>query len=329
MKHIKFIAVVMLCVISVSNIADAEYLFSESRKETPQDFTNFLESCTNEERVMLLQALKDFPDLKDEYFGNLKGLPELDKFAEDKNKETKDLPAKPSTFNEVLPVTVLDAVSKGVIPPEKISVHNIRKAIIWRAYNKLTYPLRSEADYHEIVKWAAEKSNVSSEHVKALPTYMLEKKVAEKYFEDLWEKLNPEQRAELLKNMEKETGVNFDADTISLMGGAAAFTAIQGAIIAYGLPVIVMDVLTWLLSSNWLIAYFVFPTTIPIMTGSSMLAWILTGPIGMTITGGLAVGGAFMLGRAEKETVSAFILTVHMIKAKKFVTQETNQSPAK
>ena len=56
-----------------------------TRKETPQDFNDFLDSCNDTERVQLLQALGAlkpsdmlswFPSdykLKDEYFGKLKG----------------------------------------------------------------------------------------------------------------------------------------------------------------------------------------------------------------------------------------------------------------
>ena len=77
------------------------YYFSDLRKETLQDFSEFLFSYTDEEHVMLLQTLKELPSLKDAYFGKLEGLPALDKFTADKEKATPAMPLKPSTFNEV------------------------------------------------------------------------------------------------------------------------------------------------------------------------------------------------------------------------------------
>ena len=133
------------------------YTFSETRRETPQDFNDFLDASTDEERIQMLQALQDLPNLKDEYFGKLKGLPALDYFTTDKNKATASKPYKPSTFNEVLPETVIDAVKNNIVEESEISAEAVRKALVWRAYNKITYPFRSgeEIDYHDIVQWSA------------------------------------------------------------------------------------------------------------------------------------------------------------------------------
>ena len=48
--------------------AFAYYSFSMTRKDTPQDFNDFLNACSNEERIQMLQALGDLPSLKDKYF---------------------------------------------------------------------------------------------------------------------------------------------------------------------------------------------------------------------------------------------------------------------
>lgn len=337
MKRVKVIAALMVFVMFMSEVSEAAYVFSSAFKENPQSFTNFLWSCTDEERILLVQSLKDLPSLlKDEYFGSLEGLPALDKFASDNDKL---LPKKPETFNEVPAVTVLDAVRKGIIAPERISVASIRKALVWRAYNKLTYYFRSDenVDYHDIVKWAAEKAEVNPTHINSHSTYYLESKIAEKYFEDVWAALSHEKRVELLKNIEKETGVNFDIATISVMGGTAALGTIQSVIVAYGLPVIMAEIgyiLPWLfIGSQWLItpvlSYLGY--VVGGVTGffSSPIGWVITGPIGITVTGGLAVWSAYLAGRAEKETVTAFILTVHMIKSKKFMNRENESQPGK
>ncbi|MBQ3448180.1 MAG: hypothetical protein IJG37_11095 [Synergistaceae bacterium] len=323
MKHIRLVAAVMLCVILLSNIAEARYYFSESHKDTPQDFTDFLSDCTDEERVQLLQALKELPALKDNYFGKLKGLPEISHFAKNRKSATVERPPKPATFNEVLPVTVIDASDKGLMTVP-ITPAQIRRGLVYRAYNKLTYPGRGtqDVDYHEIVQWAAEKAGVSKEQVKSLPTFALETKIAEKYFESIWDNLTHEQRVEFLKGIEKESGAKIDAETISRMGGIAALAAIQTAITVWGLPTILATsfaVLADLLSNSViLIATAKFLGT-ALGTVFSPLGWFLTSPIGWGVTVILAGSGLYQLGSAEKETVSAFILTVNMIKARKYV----------
>lgn len=323
MKYMKFTAAVMIFVIFMSNAAEAKYYFSDSRKETPQDFTDFLSDCTDEERVQLLQTLKELPALKDEYFGKLKGLPELSRFAKDRKSATSEKPLKPATFNEVLPATVLDASDKGLMKTP-ITVRAIRRGLVYRAYNKMTYLGRNtqDVDYHEIVQWAAEKAGVSKEQVNSLPTFALETKIAVKYFEDLWAKMPHEKRVELLKNIEKESGIKIDYETISGMGGAAALAALQGAITIWGLPTIISvlfmlfaDVIT----NSTILILIAEGTGYTIGTILSPIGALLTSPIGIGITAVIIASSVFRLGAAEKETVSAFILAVNMIKTRKYL----------
>ena len=238
-----------------SSIPAGAYYFSETRKETPQDFNDFLRVCTNIERIQMLQALAVFKPkeglswfpskfyLKDEYFGSLKGLPSLSYFTTDKNKVTASRPLKPETFNEVPPETVLDAVYHGIFTLNDISTEAIRKALVWRAYNKMTYYFRSdkEVDYHEIVQWAANKAGLDSKHVENLPTYTLERRIAEKYFENIWDKLKPEQRIAILENIEKEAdSIIANKSSIASMGGSTALGALQLAVNLMGFHFYVM-----------------------------------------------------------------------------------------
>ena len=323
MKCVKFTAAVMIFVILMSNASEAKYYFSDSRKETPQDFTDFLSDCTDEERVQLLQTLKAFPGLKDEYFGKLKGLPELSRFAKDSKSATSEKPLKPGTFNEVLPVTVIDASDKGLIKVP-ITVREIRRNFVYRAYNKLTYLGRNTQDvnYHEIVQWAAEKAGISKEQVKSLPTFALETKIAGKYFEDIWDKMPHEKRVELLKNIEKESGVKIDYETISGMKGAAALAALQGAITIWGLPKIIATVFVLivdLITDSTILILIAEGIGHAIGTILSPLGALLTSPIGIGITAVIIASSVFSFGAAEKETVSAFILAVNMIKTRKYL----------
>ena len=321
MKHPKIIAVLMICVMVIAGNLPAEaYIFSQTRKESPQDFNKFLDDCTISERIQMLQALKDLPGLKDKYFGKLKGLPPLETFTDKKRK--------PSSFNEVLPETVIDAMYQEIIDPEDLSASAVRKALVWRAYNKTTYYFRgdSEIDYHGVVQWTAKKSGVISEQVKSLPTFLLENKIAEKYFEAIWDKLTHEQRIEILKHIEKEAGINLNVASIATMGGAAALATLQGVIIAYGFPVIAGTIGSWVVSLIFGSGWFVTHILAPLGYGAGWLSGaaatgigtLITGPIGWAVTATIFAGSVFMMGSAEKETVSAFVMTVGLIKAQKY-----------
>ena len=317
---IKFMTSIILSFVLISNpaLAAGKYAFSETRKENPQDFNDFLYTCTPTERIQMLQALQELPKLKDEYFGKLEKLPELNYFAKNKNEASASKPLKPTTFNEVWPETVLDAVRKDIIKPADIGSAAIRKALVWRSYNKLTYYFRGDdaVDYHGIVQWAAEENGISKELVSALPTFALERKVAEKYFEMLWDKLSPEQKKEVLDNVEKETGKTIhDKRAISYMSGSAALAALA-------VTINIMGFSFYLLLTTTIHAVAAFlGVTLPWMVyqTSTTLAAILGGPIGWTISGVLMVVGLIFLGSSEKDTVSAFIMTVNMIKTARWV----------
>lgn len=318
MKHLKMITVIMVFVMIMPNVSGAEYIFSES----PQDFTDFLESCTDEERVLLLQSLKALPNLKDEYFGTLKGLPDLENFTANINEVTQDTPLKPKTFNEVPPVTVISAIDYDIIDDEEISAEAVRKALVYRTYNKLTYPFRDDksVDYHSIVKWAAKESGISEQQVNNLSTFYLESRIAEKYFEEIWDKLSHEQRIEFLNSIEKESGVQLNKEAISAMKGAAVLAALQAAISIWGLPTITATALAVLakILSGPILAFIMKGLGYAIGAIFSPLGWLLTTPAGWGITAIIAGTGIYHMGSAEKETVSAFILTVNLIKVYKY-----------
>ena len=325
MKYSKFTALLTLITFMMTalEIPAVGYTFSQTRKESPQDFNEFLDACTITERVQMLQALKDLPKLKDKYFGKLMGLPALDKFTTDKDKATPAKPLKPATFNEVLPYTVIDAMREGIIDIEDLSASAVRKALVWRAYNKTTYLFRGDkkVDYHGIVQWVAEKSKVDEQQVKNLPTYALENKIAEKYFEAMWDKMTYEQRVAVLKNFEKDTGISIDVKAVASMSGSAVIIFWSSVMLSsvtiggYSIPIFLLliaytqDFLIWA-ASFW---------GITLTTGEIGIGYaILGGPWGLALAAGLAGAGGFFMGSAEKETVSAFIMTVGIIKAQKF-----------
>ena len=202
------------------------YTFSDSRKDTPEDFNAFLADCTVSERIQILQSLQ----------------------------------ALPSEYNTMKPDEVVRAVNSGKLSAEKVSASEIRKAVVWRAYNKITYPFRNdkEIDYHSILQWAAKKSDVTSRRIDEYSTFSLEKEVSQEYFAAVWDKLSP-------------------AEKTAVLAGTAGAAAL-GAGAAYGA--------------------IAFSATIPILP-AVIAVWGMTSP--------------------ESGTVSAFIMTVNIIKTRKYV----------
>ena len=227
MKGSKCIAVVIAIVMAViGSVPAGAYTFSQTRKESPQDFNEFLDDCTLSERVQIMQALQDLP----------------------------------SDYNTAKTDTVIAAINSGRLNAESVSPEAIRKAIVWRAYNKLAYPFKSydEIDYHGILQWAAEKSDITTRRINEYSTFGLEKEIAEEHFTMAWEKMTPEERAIVLP-----------VPGAGTMKGAAAFGAMGFS---------VGDVVSTLLAMRDI--------------------WNIIG--------------------AESETVCNFILTVNLIKTRKY-----------
>ena len=285
-------------------------------KDTAEDLKSFIEECSQEERVQLLQSLNGFGDIQDEWFGDLNGLPSLDHFTTDKKKASAQLPLKPNTFNEVLPATVLDAIERGYIDSSILSNENIRKELVWRRYNKINYWLHdhNNIDYHEdIVKWVASKKKVDEEKINALSTYHLEREISMKFFAQIWEKLTNEQKQQLLQKIEAETGNAIPNKAgIVAMSTAGAIAALSATVAFTGfafyttMSVVICTVAAW------------FGVTLPFavyMTASTTVA-TLGGPIGWGIGVLMLLGGTFALGWPEVDTVARFVMVVSAIKAK-------------
>lgn len=170
MKHSRFIAVIIVIVMMMNIPAEASYTFSQTRKESPQDFNEFLDDCTITERIQIMQALQDLP----------------------------------SDYRVAKPETIIAAINSGRLASSNFSPEAIRKSIVWRAYNKITYIFRShkEIDYHGILQWEAGKADITARRINEYSTFRLEKEIAEEYFAKAWEKLTPEERTIVFKMLE-------------------------------------------------------------------------------------------------------------------------------
>lgn len=291
------------------------YSVSEVTKDTSTDFNNFLIECTLEERISLMQALHAVDiEIKDDYFGTLKNLPPINSFSTGEGEASQVLPLRPKTFNEVLPCTVYDAVMKGYLDRSLFSVSRIKRELIWRRYNKINFIWYDKncIDYHrDIVMWIADKNDI--DNIKFKSTYQLERQIALKYFEKIWDKLTPAQREELMSKIERETNSYISNKTaIALQGGAVAIATLSATVAFTGfafyttMSTVICTVAAW------------FGVTLPfsVYIGASTTVAILSGPIGWCIAGLATIGSAFLLGCSEPDAVAAFIITVNSIKAK-------------
>lgn len=320
---------ITICILAVLLIATLFYsqiiqIFNNypridvTRIDTPVDFKNFLDQCSLEDRIQLMQSLKGLDDieLKDEYFGHLPYLDTLDKYTEDKDIASAELPLKPSTFNDVPPETVAKAMDMGIIDKNMVSSENICRELAWRGYNKAFYPFldHNNIDYHkDIVQWVAEKHDIPESKIDRFSTYYLEYAIAENFFAELWDKLTVEQRTTLLTQIESNSNSTIHNKlAIAGMSGAAAIVALSATV-----AITKFSFYTALSTTIATVAGLV-GVTVPFagyMAASSGAA-LLAGPVGWVIAGGALAASGIAMGQPEVDTVTNFVITVNAIKTK-------------
>lgn len=309
---------VILCMFFFAGPELFAYTVDTARVDSSKDFDAFLEKCSPRERIILLQTLRALDDeIEDELFGKVKGLLALGSYTNDpdraKQLQSQGIFLKPKTFNEVSPDTVLDALEKGYVELD-YSQKAIRKELIWRRYNKLNYVWHSTKgiDYHrDILRWVAKKKDVEENQINKHSTYDLERAVASKYLEHIWNKLTREQRAELLAKIENATGGSVgDKVAIAAMSGGAAIAALGTTVALSGfafyttMSVVISTVAGWLGVTLPFAAYI----------GASTTVSVLAGPIGWGIAIVSIAGGAIWMGLPEDDTIAAFVIQVNQIK---------------
>ena len=281
----------LICAVLMITPAYSQGLSDSFGPETPEEFTKFIDNCALIDKIKMVQSLRGL-DIKinDSCYGKLVGLNARSCYAEDKDDVTPGKPLLPKTFNDVLPETVSDAISKGHLSEEEVSTENIMKKMVWRRYNKMNYLFhrKKNLDYHnDYVVWAAKKLDVPDYIIKMSSTFELEREIFKAKFAQVWDKLTIEQRKELLSKIESENGSVGDKVAIASLSGAAALAAMNIAL-SMTAPTVV---------------YVVAPLLIP-------------GP-GWLLAGLAATGGIIAAGWPDKEQIIAFIMTVNIIKAPK------------
>ena len=189
--------------------------FSMSGIDTPKDFNAFLDSCSELERIQMLQALRQLPSFNstEHIFNNFNTV--IDGVMDGNISSLGEIY---TNYNDVAPEDVLKAMRDGKIDRADISALAIRKALIWRSYNKVKYLFfdnYDEVDYHhDVLQWAAGQVGIPKKEREPLSTYQLEKEVSKKFFSYIWEDLTLEQREKAIHDLNMKQSWGFDVQNL-------------------------------------------------------------------------------------------------------------------
>lgn len=163
--------------------------------------------------------------------------------------------------------------------------------------------------YHDKVKWVAQKAGVHDEVIESQSTFVIERELSKKLFSDLWDKLNEEQRKQLLAQLDPSGLIKDVTGTVALGGSAAlavlsATVSISGFAFYTAMSVAISQLATAFGITLGMGAY----------TGMSSLVAFLAGPAGWAIAAVAAAAGLAVAGRADLQATTAAVLQIHLIK---------------
>ncbi len=188
---------------------------------------------------------------------------------------------------------------------------SIQEQLLWLSSNTFSYPFRDATalSYHDVVVWIATKAGVHETLIATSMTFSLERELHKLLFAQLWDRLTPEQRRDLLEKIDPSASIA-DKAAITAMGGAAALTALSGSVAFAGFAFYTTMSVTIATVAG------AVGVTLPIAayTGASTLVGILSGPVGWAIAAVAALGGAVLAGRPNVRKTAALVAQLHALK---------------
>lgn len=183
-----------------------------------------------------------------------------------------------------------------------VTADMLEKQILWLSSSWLTGPFK-DLDYHETVRWTAKKIGIHPAECEVGSTFQLERKILEKLFSQVWDKMTPEQKEKVLKEAGLEP---------SQIPGIVALTS-AGVIAAAGTTAALMGFGFYIIVAKTLV---VWAAAVGVTAATTVSAVsLLCGPIGWCVAGIAAVGGLVLLGGANVHKTAAAIIAIHAIKA--------------
>lgn len=230
--------------------------------------------------------------------------------------------AELNDFLDVLPDSGLISMMKALqllphdesdyeIPNRDVAIKSIKTQMLWYSSNIIAYPVRSEEriNYQSLVKWVASQLRVDQWIVDTQPTLVIERAIQEQLFVELWDKLNVDQRKELLKVVDAD-GYIANHGAVAALGGAGALAALSLTVHLTGFAFY-----TTMSTVICTVAGF-FGVTLPfaVYTGASSIVAFLSGPVGWALLAVAAAAGVALAGRANPQKTAAAICQIHSLK---------------
>jgi uncharacterized protein YaaW (UPF0174 family) len=211
---------------------------------------------------------------------------------------------------------VLAAARAGRINGEVATPYKIISGLLHTCRNEFsaTASSRDAVDYHSIVTWVARKKGVDPRVIESASTYELEQALAKKCLATIWDRLDRDQRLELLGRIETQTGTSIaDKVAIAAMGGGAAIAALGTTVAMTGFAF--YTTMAVVISG----AAGMLGLTLPMWAyvGASSTVAILAGPVGWSLAALGVIGGIAYFVLADVDKTAAFVMTMNVIKAQR------------
>lgn len=192
----------------------------------------------------------------------------------------------------------------------------LQKQALWLSSNIITYPFKSvaEFDYHETTKWACAEAGLDKDKVNSLATFHLERELQKLVFAAMWDKLTPQQREALLKNIDKNGAIK-DTAAVAAMSGSAAVALLSATVFFAGFAFYTTMSLTIAAVAS------AIGVTLPffIYSGASTIVAVLSGPIGWGVLTLAAIGSLALAGRADVQKTTALVSMLHAMKVQALI----------
>ena len=199
----------------------------------------------------------------------------------------------------------------GVLSGKSKDVREIQKRALWLSNNILAYPFRDETtlNYHELVGWVASSAGIPEKDIKGRSTFDIEREIQKRIFVQLWDKMTPAQRLELLSKIDPKGDIKNKA-AVTALTGAAAIGTLSATVAFTGFAFYT----TMSVVISTAAGFFGFTLPFAAYTGASSLVAFLSGPVGLAIMGLAALTGLALAGRADVRQTTAFVCQIHALK---------------
>ncbi|MCC6232165.1 MAG: hypothetical protein IT580_05945 [Verrucomicrobiales bacterium] len=208
---------------------------------------------------------------------------------------------------DLLPKDATTADLKG----SRQDARDMEQQAVWVSSNVLEYPTatKENIDYHKIVQWICGRLDFEGGLIDSAPTFRLERELLNNLFTRLWEKLDEQQRLELLEKIDAHDQIK-DKAAVAALGGAGALAALSTTVALTGFAFYTTLSSTIAAAAGAVGATFSFG----VYEGAASTVAVLSGPIGLTIMAFAAIGGIALAGRADVQKTARLAALVHGLK---------------